>query len=83
MITNEQKPIIFTESLVIAWKRLISRRKKHEKGQGIVEYFAILAFIAVVIAFVFALSSGALFGSISQGFSRTVAEFNRLNERGE
>ncbi|MBY0552493.1 MAG: hypothetical protein K2W95_34750 [Candidatus Obscuribacterales bacterium] len=79
MITNEQKPMSFTESIVRAWNRFMIRLKKREKGQGIVEYFAILAFIAVLIAFVFASTSGTLYGALSQSFSRTIAEFNRLN----
>ena len=83
MITNKPELITLTDSIVNAWKRFMSRLKKRDRGQGIVEYFAILAFIAVLIAFVFASTSGTLYGALSQSFSRAIAEFDRLNARSE
>ena len=41
-----------------------------ESGQGITEYGAILAFVAVLAALIFSLTKGALTGAISQALSR-------------
>ena len=49
-----------------------------ESGQGITEYGAILAFVAVLVALVFSLTKGALTGAISQAFSAVVSQLNQL-----
>jgi Flp pilus assembly pilin Flp len=61
---------MFTGSL----KRFIS----DESGQGITEYGAILAFVAVLVALVFAMTSGGLKAAISNCFSSVVAQLNLL-----
>ena len=50
-----------------------------ECGQGITEYGAILAFVAILVALVFSLTKGALTGAISQAFSSVVRQLNNLS----
>ncbi len=50
-----------------------------ESGQGITEYGAILAFVALLVAVVFSFASGTLTSAISQSFSTIVNQLNRLN----
>jgi Flp pilus assembly pilin Flp len=61
---------MFTGSL----KRFIS----DESGQGITEYGAILAFVAVLVALVFAMTSGGLKVAVSNCFSAVVTQLNNL-----
>jgi Flp pilus assembly pilin Flp len=61
---------MFTGSL----KRFIS----DESGQGITEYGAILAFVAVLVALVFTMTSGGLRAAISNAFSTVVNQLNNL-----
>jgi len=49
-----------------------------ESGQGITEYGAILAFVAVLIALVFTFTTGGLKVAISNAFSAVVAQLNTL-----
>ena len=53
---------------------------KDESGQGITEYGAILAFVALLVALVFGLTKGVLSNAISQSFSAVVAQLNLLNK---
>lgn len=50
-----------------------------ESGQGITEYGAILAFVALLVAVVFSFASGTLTSAISQSFSTIVYQLNKLN----
>ena len=50
-----------------------------EAGQGITEYGAILAFVALLVAVVFAFATGSLQSAISAAFSQVVNQLNRLN----
>lgn len=50
-----------------------------ESGQGITEYGAILAFVALLVAVVFSFASGTLTSAISTSFSTIVNQLNRLN----
>lgn len=50
-----------------------------ESGQGITEYGAILAFVALLVALVFGLTKGALTNAISASFSAVVKQLNDLN----
>jgi len=50
-----------------------------ESGQGITEYGAILAFVAILVAVVFAITQGALAGAISKAFSAVVKQLNALS----
>jgi len=50
-----------------------------EEGQGITEYGAILAFVAILVAVVFSITQGALSAAISKAFSAVVSQLNRLS----
>lgn len=51
-----------------------------ESGQGITEYGSILAFVALLVAVVFAFgASGSLQNAISQAYSSVVNGLDRLN----
>lgn len=58
---------------------LVRNFVEDEAGQGITEYGAILAFVALLVAVVFGFAQGTLQSAISQSFSRVVSELNRLN----
>lgn len=51
-----------------------------ESGQGITEYGAILAFVALLVALVFGFAKGALQSAISASFSCIVSQLNQLNK---
>ena len=57
---------------------LLKRLLKEESGQGITEYGAILAFVAVLVALLFGLAQGALQNSIRNAFSSVEAQLNAL-----
>ena len=50
-----------------------------EGGQGITEYGAILAFVAILVAVVFSITQGALTSAISKAFSAVVSQLNNLS----
>ncbi len=50
-----------------------------ETGQGITEYGAILAFVAILVAVVFGITKGALSSAISSAFSSVVKQLNNLS----
>jgi Flp pilus assembly pilin Flp len=52
---------------------------KDEGGQGITEYGAILAFVAILVAVVFGITKGALASAISSSFSSVVKQLNNLS----
>lgn len=58
---------------------MIDRFIQDESGQGITEYGAILAFVAILVALVFAITQGALAGAISAAFSSVIAKLNQLS----
>ncbi len=58
---------------------MLHRFISDESGQGITEYGAILAFVAILVAVVFALTQGALAGAISSAFSVVVDKLNQLS----
>jgi len=57
----------------------LDRFIQDESGQGITEYGAILAFVAILVAVVFAITQGALAGAISKAFSAVVTQLNALS----
>lgn len=58
---------------------LLDRYISDEYGQGITEYGAILAFVAILVAVVFSITRGALTGAISKAFSSVVSQLNNLS----
>ena len=57
----------------------INKFIKDESGQGITEYGAILAFVAILVAVVFSSTQGALSAAISKAFSAVVSQLNALS----
>jgi Flp pilus assembly pilin Flp len=58
---------------------VVSRFIADESGQGITEYGAILAFVALLVALVFSITRGALMSAISAAFSAVVSQLNNLS----
>jgi len=58
---------------------MIHRFFADESGQGITEYGAILAFVAILVAVVFGITKGALSSAISAAFSAVVSQLNNLS----
>ncbi len=57
---------------------LLKRFVADESGQGITEYGAVLAFVAILVALVVSLLSGTLKNSISQCFSTLASSMSCL-----
>ncbi len=60
-------------------KELTKKFIADESGQGITEYGAILAFVAILVAVVFSITQGALSSAISKAFSAVVSQLNALS----
>ncbi|HEY9785978.1 MAG TPA: hypothetical protein V6D17_11290 [Candidatus Obscuribacterales bacterium] len=58
---------------------MLKRFVRDESGQGITEYGAILAFVAILVALVFGITKGALTAAISSAFSAIVSQLNALS----
>ncbi len=50
-----------------------------ESGQGITEYGAILAFVAILVALVFGITQGTLKSAICGAFSSVARQLNNLS----
>lgn len=61
-------------------KRSVAKFICDESGQGITEYGAILAFVAILVAVVFGIAKGALSSAISAAFSAVVSQLNNLSK---
>jgi len=61
------------------FKNQVSHFISDESGQGITEYGAVLAFVALLVAVVFSFASGSLTSAISQSFSGLVFQLGRIN----
>lgn len=59
--------------------KLLTDFLHNENGQGITEYGAILAFVAILVALVFTITQGALKSGISAAFSSVVSQMNKLS----
>jgi len=57
----------------------LTRFIKDENGQGITEYGAMLAFVAILVALVFGLTNGSLRGAICAAFSSVTSQLNNLS----
>jgi Flp pilus assembly pilin Flp len=55
------------------------RKRRSKKGQGITEYGAIIAFVALLVSLVFGFTSGSLSAGLSQAFSVVKANLNNLS----
>lgn len=63
----------------VCMNETINKFLKDESGQGITEYGAILAFVAILVAVVFSITQGALSAAISKAFSAVVSQLNALS----
>jgi|688.fasta_scaffold2407645_1 Flp pilus assembly pilin Flp len=59
--------------------RFMERFYKEEDGQGITEYGAIIAFVSVLVFFVFTFANGTLSQSLQQCSSSMIGQLNRIN----
>jgi Flp pilus assembly pilin Flp len=55
------------------------RSRRKQQGQSIVEYSAVLAFVAIIIACAFSLAQGSFFAGISNSYSNVNAILDRQN----
>lgn len=58
----------------------VKKRKRFNRGQAISEYAMLLAFIAILVALVFAFAPGQLAPAVSSAFSRMSEELNKMNQ---
>jgi Flp pilus assembly pilin Flp len=60
---------------------LLPNRKRHRsaRGQGISEYGAMLAFVAILVALCFGITNGHLAGAVSAAFSSIATQLNNLS----
>jgi Flp pilus assembly pilin Flp len=58
----------------------LRRVTRSRKGQGIAEYGAMIAFVAVIIALFFGLQNGTLQPAISKAFSSVSSQLNNLSD---
>lgn len=63
----------------VIMKDTVNKFIQDESGQGITEYGAILAFVAILVAVVFSITQGALSAAISKAFSAVVSQLNALS----
>lgn len=54
-------------------------KKRSGRGQGITEYGAMLAFVAILVATVFGLTQSALKGGVSNAYSSMAGQLNKLS----
>jgi Flp pilus assembly pilin Flp len=54
-------------------------RARKARGQGITEYGAMLAFVAVLVAMCFSIANGKLTSSVSAAFSAIAGRLNALS----
>lgn len=70
---------LHSSSLGVYMLAAFTRFVQDEDGQGITEYGAMLAFVAVLVALVFGVTNGSLRGSICAAFSAVTSQLNNLS----
>jgi hypothetical protein len=55
------------------------RKRRNKKGQGITEYGAIIAFVALLVSLAFGFTSGSLSAGLSSAFSVVKGQMNNLS----
>ncbi|MBS2004430.1 MAG: hypothetical protein U0103_05980 [Candidatus Obscuribacterales bacterium] len=63
----------------MALSRARIRKRRNKKGQGITEYGAILAFVALMVSLTFGFASGSLSKSVSAAFSVVRGNLDNLS----
>ena len=61
-------------------RNFLARRKRRSRGQAISEYAMLLAFVAVLVALVFAFAPGSLRPAISAAFSSMARELEDMTD---
>ena len=64
---------------VIGMLERLTRFIEDENGQGITEYGAMLAFVAILVALVFGLTNSSLRGAVCAAFSSVSSQLNNLS----
>jgi Flp pilus assembly pilin Flp len=65
---------------VVLWvQKWFGKFCKDESGQGITEYGAILAFVALLVAVAFGCTGGSLSGALSRAFAEVASQLNALS----
>jgi Flp pilus assembly pilin Flp len=52
---------------------------RKQSGQGITEYAAMIAFVAILVAIVFTITQGGLAKSVSAAYSSIIVQLNNLS----
>jgi Flp pilus assembly pilin Flp len=60
--------------------RKIRKNNRKNRGQAVVEYSAVIAFVCVMIALAFRIANGTLFGAISGAYSNVNGTLQLLNQ---
>jgi Flp pilus assembly pilin Flp len=55
------------------------KRRRTARGQGISEYGAMLAFVAILVALCFSITNGHLSGAVSAAFSSIANQLNAMS----
>lgn len=63
----------------MALSRARIRKRRNKKGQGITEYGAIIAFVALLVSLTFGFTSGSLSSSVSAAFSVVRSNLDNLS----
>jgi Flp pilus assembly pilin Flp len=58
--------------------KMKKQRKRSSRGQGITEYAAMLAFVAILVALTFSVTNGKLSCALSAAFSAVSGQLNNL-----
>lgn len=59
--------------------KLRRRRRRNQRGQSVTEYGSIVAFVAILVAMLFGISSGTLKAAISGAYSALATQLNNLS----
>jgi Flp pilus assembly pilin Flp len=60
--------------------KMKKQKKRSSRGQGITEYGAMIAFVAVLVALVFSVTNGHLSSALSAAFSSVSSQLNDLSK---
>jgi len=77
---NYQGAIVKSRHAKKPLARLLALCRRDENGQGITEYGAIIAFVSILVALTFGLSSGSLQPAVSKAFSSVSSQLNNLSD---
>jgi len=64
------------------WKQSLRKARRNQLGQGITEYGAVLAFVAILIGITINVGKTQLAPAVSQAFDSVTVQLNKLNQPG-